>query len=382
MAENVKRALVIGGAGGLGLAIAECLAARGDNVKIYDRAEPAKLPDGCEYVRFNLLSDSIDALDEDIDILIYAAGFGRIAEFQYLTDYEISNGFRVNAECPALIIRIYMPRLISGDFCAAFICSVAGYLPSPMFAAYGAQKAAMRSLIESVNAELAYRGAKNRVTLVIPGYIKNTGFYGGITDTASLAPLARSIIEKADAKETEYFPDENYISIIDRANSDREKFARESMEYKLNSGRVSDTPSGIKGFLSGTFDLFHIGHLNLLRRAKQMCDYLTVGVHPEGSSHKSKPIYIPLEERMEILRRVKYVDRVVITADEDDEMYFREKFDMLFVGSDYRGTERFNRYERELIPLGVKIIYFPYTTGTSSTQLRSAITGGNDDKNS
>ena len=145
------------------------------------------------------------------------------------------------------------------------------------------------------------------------------------------------------------------------------------MEYKLNSGRTSHKPSGVKGFLSGTFDLFHVGPLNLLQRAKQYCDYLTVGVHPATSSHKNKPVFVPLEERMRIVASVKYVDRVVVTLDEDDDMYFQEPFDMLFVGSDYKGTPRFNRYEKVLCPLGVKIIYFPYTQGTSSTQLRDAI---------
>lgn len=77
---------------------------------------------------------------------------------------------------------------------------------------------------------------------------------------------------------------------------------------------------------------------------------------------------------MAIVGSIKYVDKVVETLDEDDEMYKLYPYDYLFVGSDYKGTERFNRYERELTPLGVKIIYFPYTQGTSSTQLRDALT--------
>ena len=76
---------------------------------------------------------------------------------------------------------------------------------------------------------------------------------------------------------------------------------------------------------------------------------------------------------MEIVGSVKYVDKVVVTLDEDDAMYELYPYDYLFVGSDYKGTERFNRYERELGPLGVQIIYFPYTKGTSSTQLREAL---------
>ena len=81
---------------------------------------------------------------------------------------------------------------------------------------------------------------------------------------------------------------------------------------------------------------------------------------------------------MEIIRAVKYVDEVVVTLDEDDAMYELIPYDFLFVGSDYKGTERFNRYEKKLCPLGVQIIYFPYTQGTSSTFLKqtlAALTG-------
>ena len=76
---------------------------------------------------------------------------------------------------------------------------------------------------------------------------------------------------------------------------------------------------------------------------------------------------------MAIVGSVKYVDKVVVTLDEDDAMYELYPYDYLFVGSDYKGTERFERYERALTPLGVQIIYFPYTQGTSSTQLREAL---------
>lgn len=161
--------------------------------------------------------------------------------------------------------------------------------------------------------------------------------------------------------------------MLERYHADPEKFGVESWKYKMESGRIGDKPRMKIGFLSGTFDLFHIGHLNLLRRAKQYCDYLVVGVHPPGSSHKNKPTFIPLEERMEIIRAIKYVDEVVVTLDEDDDMYELIPYDFLFVGSDYKGTERFNRYEAELCPKGVQIIYFPYTQGTSSTQLREAL---------
>ena len=112
--------------------------------------------------------------------------------------------------------------------------------------------------------------------------------------------------------------------------------------------------------------------MNLLRRAKQYCDYLVVGVHTDGS-HKGKELYIPLSERMEIVNSVKYVDRVIECTQSDLDAYDEVKYDYLFVGSDYKGTDRFNHYEEVLKPLGVEVIYFPYTKGTSSTQLRDTL---------
>ena len=126
------------------------------------------------------------------------------------------------------------------------------------------------------------------------------------------------------------------------------------------------------GYLSGTFDLFHIGHLNLLRRARAECDYLIVGVHESGS-WKGKVSFIPFEERMTIVGACQYVDRVVTSPVEDSEAWELYRYDKLFVGSDYQGTERFNRYEEFFRDKGVKIVYFPYTQGTSSTQLRAVL---------
>ena len=125
------------------------------------------------------------------------------------------------------------------------------------------------------------------------------------------------------------------------------------------------------GYLSGTFDLFHIGHLNLLKRAKAECDYLIVGVHRSGS-WKGKETYIPFEERCKILESNRYVDRVVESPNEDSDAWNLFHYDKLFVGSDYEGTERFKRYEA-LLEGKAQIIYFPYTKSTSSTQLRDAI---------
>ncbi len=126
------------------------------------------------------------------------------------------------------------------------------------------------------------------------------------------------------------------------------------------------------GYLSGTFDLFHVGHLNLLRRARENCDYLIVGVHPDAS-HKGKETFIPFAERMEIVGGCKYVDQVVEACREDSDAWEKWRYNRLFVGSDYAGSERFARYEQFFADKNVQIMYFPYTQGTSSTQIRNTI---------
>ena len=376
--NRIQTAVVIGGTSGLGRSIAEALAAAGVQVKAFGRSLPETAPANIEYKTLNLLSEEFEVLQEhlDADALIYAAGLGRIAPFEQLTEAEITTIFRTNAEGFARVLRMFQPRLLEKkDFFCAVIGSIAGLISSPMFAAYGASKAAVNSLCESVNAELAAQDSPNRILNVSPGALKGTRFYGGEDQPELTADLAREIITRMIGRETLFIPnyEETYKGVLDRYHADPEAFGVSSWNYKMESGRTSEKPRLKVGFLSGTFDLFHIGHLNLLRRAKRYCDYLIVGVHPPGSSHKNKPTFIPLEERMEIVGSVKYVDKVVVTLDEDDAMYDLYPYDFLFVGSDYKGTERFNRYEAELCPKGVQIIYFPYTQGTSSTQLRDAI---------
>ena len=121
--------------------------------------------------------------------------------------------------------------------------------------------------------------------------------------------------------------------------------------------------------MSGTFDLFHVGHLNIIKKAKEQCDYLIVGVHESGA-WKGKETFIPFEERKRIVESIKYVDKAVKSWTEDADAWNELHYHKLFVGSDYKGSERFNRYETYFSDKGVEIVYFPYTQGTSSTQLR------------
>ena len=131
----------------------------------------------------------------------------------------------------------------------------------------------------------------------------------------------------------------------------------------------------IIGYTSGVFDLFHIGHLNLLKNAKGLCDKLIVGVTvDELVSYKNKKAVIPFEERLEIVRSIKYVDAVVPQENMDKlAMCLKLKANVMFVGDDWYQTEKWNEYEREFEKHGIKIIYFPYTKGTSSTLIHEAL---------
>ena len=173
-----------------------------------------------------------------------------------------------------------------------------------------------------------------------------------------------------------------YKGVLERYHNDPHEYGLHSYHYKMSSGRVFNEKKVKIGYLSGTFDLFHLGHLNLLRRAKQQCDYLIVGVHPDAS-HKGKQTFIPFEERMAVVGGCRYVDKVVQSCPEDCDAWLIHNYDKLFVGSDYKGTERFKRYEEYFSDKGVEIVYFEYTKGTSSTQIRTNIinsTIGENDK--
>jgi glycerol-3-phosphate cytidylyltransferase len=129
------------------------------------------------------------------------------------------------------------------------------------------------------------------------------------------------------------------------------------------------------GYTSGVYDLFHIGHLNLLKNAKALCDKLVVGVtSDELVSYKNKKAVIPHHERMEIVRNIKYVDAVVPQNDMDKfTMWERLKFDIMFVGDDWFKTDKWEELDQKFKEVGVKIIYFPYTKGTSSTLINETL---------
>ena len=128
----------------------------------------------------------------------------------------------------------------------------------------------------------------------------------------------------------------------------------------------------IIGYTTGVFDMFHIGHLNILRKAKEQCDFLIVGVSTDSvvEEYKHKKPIIPFEERCAIVQSIKYVDKVVPQASMDKFNAWQIlHFDRLFHGNDWKGSEMYNKIEEQLKEVGVEIVFFDHTEGTSSTML-------------
>jgi len=132
----------------------------------------------------------------------------------------------------------------------------------------------------------------------------------------------------------------------------------------------------IIGYTTGVYDMFHIGHLNILKRAKSQCDYLIVGVSTDELVLKEKkhvPI-IKFEDRCKIVEAIKYVDKVVPQVDKNKfAAWERYHFNKMFVGSDWKGTEAWNGYEKQFAPHGVEIVYLDHTDGISSSILRDKL---------
>ncbi len=131
----------------------------------------------------------------------------------------------------------------------------------------------------------------------------------------------------------------------------------------------------IIGYTAGVFDLFHIGHLKLLQNARALCDKLIVGVTTdELVAYKFKKAVIPFTERMEIVRSIRYVDAVIPQETMDKfETWQKLKFDVMFVGDDWYNTEKWQQLDAQFAQAGVRIVFFPYTKGTSSTLLNDVL---------
>lgn len=379
----MKKAVIVGGSNGIGLAISNKLIQEGYYLEICDRTGPEEDVLNAESFHHNYCDlldfdeDLFTALanDSDVELLMVTAGIGRVADFQAHHIAEIDRMLTVDTVSTIKIFRIFYDRILSKDtFYAGVMGSISGWMSTPAASVYAAAKAGVVRFVESVNIELEVAGTENRILDVSPASFKGSKFYGGKNDLSVTGPLAEEILAHLFNRDTRFIPqyEETFKAVLERYSADPHEYGLYSYQYKKDSDRLDNSKKVKIGYLSGTFDLFHVGHLNLLRRAKAQCDYLIVGVHDSGK-WKGKETFIPLEERKAIVGACKYVDKVVDSCHEDSDAWDLWHYDRLFVGSDYKGTERFNRYEEYFKDKGVEIFYFPYTQSTSSTQIRKTV---------
>lgn len=243
----MKRALVVGGANGIGLSIATELANRNDCDKIYivDRASVAEenMHPKFESHQFDLTSEDYSFFRRfnDIDTLMITAGFGRLALFKDLDEQYIINSMNVNATSVMRLIHHFYDKIqATEDFYCGVMVSIAGFMSSPFFSVYGASKAALKIFIESVNVELEKGGTTNRILNISPGSIKGTSFNQGKTDLSQTTALANEIINHLEAKDDLFIPqyEEVFKNVLARYQADFREEGKHSYEYKLNSGRV------------------------------------------------------------------------------------------------------------------------------------------------
>ena len=243
----MKRALVVGGANGIGLSVATELAKRSDVEKVYivDKAVLASdyYNSKFETFQFDLTQEDYSIFDNflEVDILMITAGFGKLALFKDLDEQYIINSMNVNTTAVMRVIhRFYDKIQASADFYCGVMVSIAGFMSSPFFSVYGASKAALKIFIESVNVELEKCGTTNRILNVSPGSIKGTSFNKGKTDLTQTETLAKEIIEHLEAKEDLFIPqyEEIFKHVLARYQADFREEGRHSYDYKLNSGRI------------------------------------------------------------------------------------------------------------------------------------------------
>ena len=138
----------------------------------------------------------------------------------------------------------------------------------------------------------------------------------------------------------------------------------------------------IIGYTTGVFDMFHVGHLNLLARAREQCDRLIVGVSTDDVvlDYKKHAPIVPYAERVAIVKAIRYVDEVVPQTSMDKFVAWEKlRFNRLFHGNDWKGSAMYNEVEAKLKAVGVEVVYFPYTQGTSSTLLAERLRGGREE---
>ena len=238
----MRKALVVGGANGIGLSIATELANKVDVEKIYivDKASLAEefANEKFETYQFDLTQEDYSIFDnfQDIDTLMVTAGFGRLALFKDVDESMIPLSFNVNTIPVMRIIKRFYHKLESQqDFYCGVMVSIAGFMSSPFFSIYAATKAALKVFIESVNVELLKGGSVNQILNVSPGSLKGTSFTNGKTDLSVTAPMAQAIIAEMEKKNDLFIPqyEEVFKTVLQRYQDDFRKEGAHSYDYKL-----------------------------------------------------------------------------------------------------------------------------------------------------
>lgn len=242
----IKRILVVGGANGIGLAIAHELAKRKETERIYI-VDKAPLQDEyahskIETFQFDLTNEDYSFFDQftDVNAMMITAGFGKLSLFKDVPESYIINSFNVNTiPVLRLIHRFYNKLESQDDFYCGVMDSIAGWLSSPFFAVYGATKAALKIFIESVNVELRKSGTSNVILNVSPGTVEGSAFYGKKNNLEALHDLSCEIIKHLEAKEDLFIPkyEEVFKEVLQRYHDDFRKEGMHSYDYKKNSIR-------------------------------------------------------------------------------------------------------------------------------------------------
>ena len=241
----MKKALVVGGSNGIGLAIAQCLYEKEYHVTVIDKVIPdTQANEKIDFVQFDLTNSDYSVFDQytDVNLLMITAGFGSLELFENIDEQLISDYFQVNTIAPIRIVKHFYHCLLgSSDFQCGIMVSIAGFMSSPFFSVYGATKAALKIFIESVNVELEKAGSKNRILNISPGSIQGTQFNGNSkNDLSSTRPLAQEILSHLQNKDDLFIPryDEVFREVLERYHRDFRAEGRHSYEYKILSGRI------------------------------------------------------------------------------------------------------------------------------------------------
>ena len=242
----IKRILIVGGANGIGLSIAQEIASRKtteevyvvDKVPMQERYTHPKI----KSYKFDLTTDDYSFFDRfaNINALMITAGFGHLSLFKDIPEQYITDSFNVNViPVLRLIKRFYGQLEGKEDFYCGVMDSISGWMSSAFFAVYGATKAALKVFIESVNVELLKGGSKNVILNVSPGTIKGTAFYGKENNLDVLHDLTSDILLHLEAKDDLFIPqyEEVFKKVLKRYHNDFRKEGAHSYDYKLNSNR-------------------------------------------------------------------------------------------------------------------------------------------------